>query len=529
MKNITLLFLFLFVSSASSRELMNFYLSPNTFTSQPSISLHTTFSHPMGAGLSGFEYTIEGNTINASMCYITGSTTVLTLDQQVFEIMLPGEGDYILNLELISSFDNTPCTTIIDTGVKSFSYPYYPNETISVPDDAFEKYFEDLKFGDDSLNNNLVPLHKVENITALYLVDYYISVDDIFDLTGLKYIKSLKKLWSDNNLISQLNLDYNIKLEELRFTGSLIESIDLSNNTSLIRLTCNSTNLSYLNVSNNLPLEYLSFSGNGITNINLDNNINLEYLSIGGTQLSTLNLNNNTLLEEFNISNNLLTNLDLSSNTNLHSLSINNSQLSSLDLSNNSLLTDIELNENELLTSINIDNLTLIENITCINNQITDFDLSLNTNLFNVFLFNNNLSSLNIKNGFNENIDLVFTMLNPNLFCIEVDSIDSPQPFGYQIDSQTEFSEDCSIPFQETYNTVGNFEKISIFPNPAKDIIIIDSIEDFFTIKIVDLQGNILITASNSKKIDVSKLPFGVYFLQLTSNENTCTKRFIKK
>ena len=60
-------------------------------------------------------------------------------------------------------------------------------------------------------------------------------------------------------------------------------------------------------------------------------------------------------------------------------------------------------------------------------------------------LISNNLTSLNLKNGNNENITGMISVLNPNLFCIDVDDpSQAPYP-GWGVDSQTIFSEDCSL------------------------------------------------------------------------------------
>ena len=59
--------------------------------------------------------------------------------------------------------------------------------------------------------------------------------------------------------------------------------------------------------------------------------------------------------------------------------------------------------------------------LNCDYNLLTNLDLSQNTNLANIKCENNQLNCLNIKNGNNQNIDLIMSIDNPNLSCIEVD------------------------------------------------------------------------------------------------------------
>ncbi len=57
-------------------------------------------------------------------------------------------------------------------------------------------------------------------------------------------------------------------------------------------------------------------------------------------------------------------------------------------------------------------------------------------------------------------------------------------------------------------------EKVQVFPNPAKDIINIESEKEIKQIKIYDLRGNVMLIIKepeNNKRIDISNLSKGVY------------------
>lgn len=89
--------------------------------------------------------------------------------------------------------------------------------------------------------------------------------------------------------------------------------------------------------------------------------------------------------------------------------------------------------------------------------------------------------------------------------------------------------------------TVGVFElnnssvDFSIFPNPTTkelNIAITPDSNSSFLISIINAVGEIVFQKTlntNEKKLDISTLPNGLYFLKLDSKENTITKKIIKQ
>jgi hypothetical protein len=90
-------------------------------------------------------------------------------------------------------------------------------------------------------------------------------------------------------------------------------------------------------------------------------------------------------------------------------------------------------------------------------------------------------------------------------------------------------------------NPVSNMDKmvnisdIDIYPNPTADelnIKITNAGLSFVSITISNTLGEIVIKEkmlTNEKKLDISTLPNGLYFLKLNSKENTITKKIIKQ
>ncbi|MDM1555426.1 T9SS type A sorting domain-containing protein [Chryseobacterium indologenes] len=72
--------------------------------------------------------------------------------------------------------------------------------------------------------------------------------------------------------------------------------------------------------------------------------------------------------------------------------------------------------------------------------------------------------------------------------------------------------------------------EVSIYPNPGTDFISVGSKENLKKITIYSLEGKAVIKPQNSRNIDISKLPKGVYLLQGELENGTfVSKKIIKK
>ena len=71
---------------------------------------------------------------------------------------------------------------------------------------------------------------------------------------------------------------------------------------------------------------------------------------------------------------------------------------------------------------------------------------------------------------------------------------------------------------------------ILIYPNPTPDYIKIESEANITKVKIFDTNGKLIISQKETKKIDISALPKGIYILNIYSKNNLIdTKRILKE
>ena len=73
-------------------------------------------------------------------------------------------------------------------------------------------------------------------------------------------------------------------------------------------------------------------------------------------------------------------------------------------------------------------------------------------------------------------------------------------------------------------------EKInfSIHPNPVKDFVSIEINAVNFTVQISNIFGQVLLSESNTKTLDISQFPSGIYFISVITEKSVSTKRIQK-
>lgn len=79
--------------------------------------------------------------------------------------------------------------------------------------------------------------------------------------------------------------------------------------------------------------------------------------------------------------------------------------------------------------------------------------------------------------------------------------------------------------------TAINHPAINVYPNPAKDIVLINGLEGANTITVIDVNGKVLLQAKTLSKIyeqRIDHLKPGTYFIKVTGNRKTTLQKIIK-
>lgn len=512
-----------------SQELINFYAEP---VSGNTINVHTVVFR---TSFSTFELLVINsidNIITLSLCYQNTSAALATYDQQQQLVTLPsGYSNYTIVIDIYGDNNGLPCTltNLVDSGTLNIALPYKPIAKTNIPDFTFEDYLESINQGDDIPNNDLVFTHRIENMSLLFLNGQLGGLNgQVADMTGIEDFVSLNHFRGSSDLLTNIDLSNNPFLEYLIFSGNQLSQLDITNCTDLRKLLLFHTiSLTELDITNNTLLEELQcFPCDNIQEVDLTNNINLNSLEISANIPLTLDITQNVELENFYFSGDNFSTIDLSQNIILKTIDFFETQLSEINLDNNPLLESINLIDGGI-EFLDVSNQLFLKEFAIRGNNISSLDLSLNTQLESVAVVLTDLNSLDLRNGNNEIITSLLSVVNFNLTCIDVDDKNEVPYPDWQVDNWTVFSEDCvSIGINEEKIVEG----ISIYPNPTTGILRIQSKKSIEKIEVYDTLGRLITFESNNNVIDISKVNRGVYFINIIDeNRYVSNKRIIKK
>ncbi len=401
-----------------------------------------------------------------------------------------------------------------------FVFTFSNAQIVNIPDANFKNAlvntlcvasgFQENPEWDADVNND----GEIQVSEAEAIVHLVISGQNIDSLEGIEAFIGLKSLIIVFNNITELDLSNSPQLENLICSQNLISSLNISQNPSLIYVNCTSNDLSELDVTQNISLIELICYNNLIQNLDLSQNSGLTYLEAGENELNNLDISQNINLQVCKLSNNNLSEIDVSQNLNLLDLSISHNNISNLNFSFNQVL----------------------KQLTCWDNPLTgNLDLSQNEELYRLYCTNTLLSNIDFRNGNNINVTRMWAQENPNLTCIQVDDVayansqvcNSSGSSGWCKDETAIYSEDCNLGIEEALES-----QLSIYPNPAKDVIMLYNESDFNidTVKVYDVLGKLVLEQDNpSNQIDISNLATGLLLLQIETNKGLVSKKIIKQ
>ena len=247
-------------------------------------------------------------------------------------------------------------------------------------------------------------------------------------------------------------------------------------------------------------------------------------------------------LEKLKLSDMGITHLDVSNATNLRELELGFVSIDALDLSNNTNLTNLHLllcdvgNSNcdfpSTLTTLDLSNNILLNQLLIFDTEIINLDLSNNPDIgFIEITRNNSLNSINFKNGNNSQTFWLQFTDNLNLECVQVDDpeaviagVDPPYD-NWVIENNPIISEDCFLGLEEN-----KLNEITIYPNPIKSILRIDSQEPIKKVSIYNLLGSKLLEVlDNFNEIAMADLPAGILLVEIETEKGVTVKKVIKE
>ena len=351
--------------------------------------------------------------------------------------------------------------------------------------------------------------------------------------TGLTALTYLDCSYNERGYLEGSGLGgnwFHISYPILNFTG----------NTALTTLICSGNGLLSLNTTGLTALTYLdcsyneggywqsSLEGGGL---NGSNWVHISYPLLnftGNTALTTLICSGNGLLSLNTTGLTALTYLDCSYNEGgywqsggLGGSNWVHISYPLLNFTGNTALTYLNCSRNGM-TSLTLSGFTALTTLDCSSNQLTSLDASGCIALTTLNCQSTNLTSLDVKNGNNINMVTFNASYNPNLSCIEVDSVEwSIANWSNNINSTASFSENCSA-----VGILDNNESNErmFYPNPTTGTIYLS---EPVNITLSDLSGKLLLEQKNTNQLDISGLPAGMYFLHFGEN-NQQTFKVIK-
>jgi hypothetical protein len=369
-----------------------------------------------------------------------------------------------------------------------------------------------------------------EALNVIGLDFYYLNITN---LEGLQYFTNLKVISTYYANFPNFYQPTLVNLEQLSLLNSVgtssLTSIDVSNNTNLIKFQCTSDLITSLDLSNNTLLKTVDIYCPALTSVDFSNLVNLKALSYLG-KLPTIDISDSVNLLNLTCvgasvyytypQENLLTSLDLSNQSKLINLNVTGNNLTSLDLSNCPNLEYIYIAQNKL-SSLNINNVNYVKYFYCEDNLL----VSLNVNsMFNLQIFNcknNLLNSLSTKNNTIE--DTIDFSSNPNLESICCDANEQ-----LYMQNQCNLNDNMSTVVVSDCGTESS-SKIAMYPIPANDVLHLSSNKKITKIEIFALNGlMVLSNAEVGDSIDLSNLQSGMYFAKVYEEGSEKNMKFIK-
>lgn len=295
-------------------------------------------------------------------------------------------------------------------------------------------------------------------------------------------------------------------------------------------LDVSSQNISDLTGINDfVALEVLRLQYNNLTSLDVSNLANLRVLwAANGNVFNSIDVSNNLLLEDFRIRQYTGASINLSANTALTRFACESCDLLTVDTSNNINLSFLDL-WNSDITSLDLSTNVNLATLDIYSTNITTLDLSANTALTNLIANDiTTLTSIDVRNGNNVNINTFNVTNNSNLDCVLVDDATYSTTNWTQVDSGLTFSENycryttiTDANFEAALNTLGYddiaadgqvptqlIEVVTTLDVSNQNIADLTGIQDFIALTSLNVEDNVLTQLDVSNNANLQTLIF---------------------
>lgn len=277
------------------------------------------------------------------------------------------------------------------TSLETLTVPYTSVETLNLTGCKTLKKLV-CKEDDDLLEINVSGCEALEElICELDDDDKSGSHLQLINASGCKSLRIINA--ANNNEMTSLNIEGCGALSELVVKGTAIQSLALSENTSLTILDCNHCKqLSSLTLPQGGFLKKVDCSYCDLSEINITDCKYLTELNCNENHLAALDLKGCANLEKLACGYNSLSTIDVKQLHHLKSLSCNQNNLTRLDLTNCATLEEVSCSNNQI-TDLALKGCTSLKELRCGWNQLTMVDISGCPNINCLYIHNNFIDS----------------------------------------------------------------------------------------------------------------------------------------
>ena len=214
------------------------------------------------------------------------------------------------------------------------------------------------------------------------------------------YADGLSRLNINEQGLTAIDLKNAPGLTMLQLTGNALTELDVTGNPLLTGIYAENNNINSIDLTNNKELRVLSIFNNNISGkLDMSAMQALSKVDIDNNNVSELILPTHSYLVEVDCENNQLTDIDIAGRKGLRDINLYGNKIKSLDLAGLSSLEDLYAGENEITEVKNLADCKVIETLNVSANKLTDIDVSVAPTITGLYLYNNNISTLDISNN----------------------------------------------------------------------------------------------------------------------------------